>query len=89
MRNMDAGEVAAAAALLRASAGRKASVRAPPRRRVPAEATRGGVQGGWRPGAAEEAVERELERARRGGVSGGWGPGGGGGFDEGMRWRTA
>lgn len=66
VRNMDAEEVAAAAALLRASAGRKSSVRAPPRRRVPAAATGGGVQGGWRPGVAEEVMERERERARRG-----------------------
>ena len=64
VRSMDAEEVAAAAALLRASAGRKASVRAPPRRHVPAAATSGGVQGGWRPGVAEEMMERE--RARRG-----------------------
>ena len=60
---MGAEEVAAAAALLRGSAGRKASVRAPPRRHVPAEATSGGVQGGWRPRLAEEMMERE--RAKR------------------------
>ena len=64
---MDAREVAAAAALLRGSAGRKASVRAPQRRHVPAEATRGGVQGGWRPGMAEAMMERERERAAKGG----------------------
>lgn len=61
VRNMDAEEVAAAAALLRSSAGRKASVRAPPRRRVPAEATKGGVQGGWRPGVAEEMMKARRE----------------------------
>ena len=62
VRNMDAREVAAAAALLRGSAGRKATVRAPARRHLPSEATSGGVQGGWRPGLAEEMMERELAK---------------------------
>ena len=61
VRNMDADEVAAAAALLRGSAGRKSSVRAPARRHVPAEATRKGVQGGWRPGLAEEIMKARRE----------------------------